>query len=252
MTTKFYPVSKQNFTEEVRVDTYGSEASITVYNVDMNHIDLLIQTLESIKADYAAKPVIIIDEPPQMTAVLGQKPDPTGWYRNALQKVAAQPEPYKYVAPHTSYEPDPEMPQPHKGIHTINVIGVASKKRKNYGGIKNPDMNADIIKGESIRIYGISEKRHKWDAETKTNIYYKVAYDRTFKIGDTVEYGSYNFAYTGKITAIGEKTVKIDDGYEGRNRTKMTQLSIEEFIRRNWDLDLKKIAEDNYNWSMTS
>lgn len=247
MTTKYYPVTPLNFLEEVRIDTNGDEVSITVYSVDMKHVDLLIQTLESIKADYSKSP-IVIDEPPQMTAVLGQKPDPTGWYKNALQKVVAEPMPKVYTPPNTKHLPLPEMPKPRKGIHTINIIGVESKKRKNYGGVKNPDMNADVIKGESIRIYGISENKHKWDADTKTNIYYKEAYDRTFKIGDRVEYGSYNFAYTGFITAIGEKTVKVDDGYQGCNRSKQTQLSIEEFIRRNWDLDLKKIAEDRANW----
>lgn len=122
MATKFYPVTPLNVREEVRIDSYGSETHITVYSVDMAHIDLLIQTLESIKAEYAPKPAVkpfedavkqladeraqylhdlthvkpmhlgpnvIVDEPAEMTAVLGPKPDPTGWYRNALQKSSA-------------------------------------------------------------------------------------------------------------------------------------------------------------------
>lgn len=90
MTTKYYPVTPLNFREEVRVDTNGDEVSVTVYSVDMKHIDLLIQTLENVKSEYAIKSPIIVDEPPQMTAVLGAKPDPTGWYKNALQKASTE------------------------------------------------------------------------------------------------------------------------------------------------------------------
>lgn len=269
MTTRYIPITPLNFHSEIRVDTQGAEVSISVYNCDFNHIDLLIMQLEALKAEHDDQLIAqherdnheayvnslndpqhahigswdAPDEPPQMTAVLGKKPESTDWYKNALQK-ATKLEPYKYVAPATVYEPDPQMPILHKGIHTINVVGVTSKQHKNYGGVVNPDMNADIIKNESIRIYGLSDKRHKWDAETKTNIYYKVAYDRTFKMGDVVEYESYNFAYTGKIVAIGEKTVKIEYSHGG----KVSQLSLHEFINRNWDLDLKKIAEDRANW----
>lgn len=256
-TTRYIPITPLNFHSEIRVDTSNSEVSLSVYNCDINHIDLLIMQLQALKAEHNKAVEEASEETSQMTAVLGKKPDPAEWYGKALTKNASKaganihafheemkvkPEPAQLLTP------KPPMPQPKFGQNIINVKGVATKQRKNYGGTKNPDMNADIYKGIWIRIYGISEQRQRWDAVNKRSVYYYEAYDRTFKMGDTVEYGSYNFAYTGKIVAIGEKTVKIEHSYGG----KVTQLDLHTFIYRNWDLDLKKIAEDYQNWSMTS
>lgn len=139
MTTKYIPITPLNFHSEIRVDTHGDEVTVTVYNCDIKHLDLLIQQLEALKAEYASKPAqpteieilkgridqiglkvdengklfidqqnifpnavrasvpfdvpapkIIQDEPAEMTAVLGPKPDPTGWYRNALRKASTE------------------------------------------------------------------------------------------------------------------------------------------------------------------
>lgn len=257
MNTIHLPLTNKPY-ETIRIDTVGEETLITVYNINVTDIDLLIIKLQEVKAQHmpksniitinlGAKSLIDADEPAQMTAVLGNKPDPTGWYKNALQKVAAQP-----VTVNQKYTPekeaDPEMPKPRCGIHTINVIGVTLKGFTRNGikheGEKHMNENAGIIKNESIRIYGLSENRHRYDKENMKSITYKVAYDRTFKMGDTVEYDSYNLKYTGKIIAIGEKTIKIEHNHGG----KVTQLDLHTFIWRNWDLDLKKIAEENANY----
>src|SRR5207244_7610593 len=97
MTTRYIPITPLNFHTEILVDTQGAEVSISVYNCDFHHIDLLIMQLEALKAEQLVKPNVTVDEPPQMTAVLGQKPKPEDWYKNALQKVAAQPKPVAYV-----------------------------------------------------------------------------------------------------------------------------------------------------------
>lgn len=89
MKTTYIPITPLNFREEIRLDTDGIDTHITVYSVDIKHIDLLIQTLEALKAEQV-KPVIIPDEPPQMTAVLGAKVDPAAWYGKALAKEAAR------------------------------------------------------------------------------------------------------------------------------------------------------------------
>jgi len=86
MTTKYIPITPLNFHSEIRVDTHGDEVTVTVYNCDINHLDLLIQQLEALKAEHNAHQADItyranlgaaslIDdtEPPQMTAVLGPK-----------------------------------------------------------------------------------------------------------------------------------------------------------------------------------
>lgn len=70
----------------------------------------------------------------------------------------------------------------------------------------------------------------------------KESFDRTFKIGDTVEVGSYNLIYTGEIVNIGEKTIKVND----TGRVRMMKLG--EFVYRNWNLDLESINKVNQNW----
>lgn len=87
--------------------------------------------------------------------------------------------------------------------------------------------NADVKKNKQIRIFGEFKEGKK--------------FDRVFKIGDTVEIGSYNLIYTGEILSISEKTVTIDDS--GRKK----RMSLYDFINKNYDLDLEKISKHNQN-----
>lgn len=89
--------------------------------------------------------------------------------------------------------------------------------------------HAEIAVGVSIRLHGLDNNR----------VNGPVAYDLTFKVGDEAEYDSYNFSYTGKILAIGEKTVSI----QGNGKT--ARLSIYDFSRRNRDFDAVKVAARN-------
>lgn len=176
------------------------------------------------------------EEHPIMTAVLGSKPDPTAWYKKALEN-AAKEQPVK-IAPNFSNplpKSEPVMPAPQWGKNIIHVLGIKSKDYTRYGvkyeGSVNQDHNADIKKGEWIRLYGIEQGR---------------AYDITFKIGDTCIYGSYNLYYTGKIVSIGEKTITIDPG-EGYS--KKHQLDLYTFNWRNYDYDAAKVFENNSTWT---
>lgn len=261
----------------IRIDTIGGETLITVTNVSIKDVGLLVEKLEGLQADrevdafipnpicppkpgslklaQAVKPAPVAnaepEEHPVMTAVLGPKPDPTAWYKNALVKEAAKPieaNP-QFMPPKISNEPDPIMPAPQWGKGIIHVVGVKQKDYTHFGktheGEVNQDMNADIMKGQWIRIYGISNGLVKYDKETKASTHYKVAYDKTFKIGDTAEYDSYNTSFTGKIVAIGEKTVTISKGHGERSNA---QLDLYTFIRRNWDYDAERIAEERANY----
>lgn len=138
--------------------------------------------------------------------------------------------------------PDPAMPTAREGKGIINVKGVKTRKSK-HGEAIYPLENADIVKNKTIRIYGLSEKKHHYDKALGMNVHYRLPFDNTFEVGDRVEYGSYNRTYTGHIAAIGEKVIKIDEGYG-----KFSQLDLHTFIWRNWDLNLAKIDEDNGNY----
>lgn len=72
-TTHYIEVNKGYST--IRLDVVGQDTLVTVYNVNVNDVDLLIEKLQAIKADYTPKANMIVDEPPQMTAVLGPKVD---------------------------------------------------------------------------------------------------------------------------------------------------------------------------------
>jgi hypothetical protein len=103
--------------------------------------------------------------------------------------------------------------------------------------------NADIVPGKSIRLHGVGLTRYiPGSFHTPGSWSEPLPYDRTFNIGDTAEYDSYNLHYTGTIISIAGKTVAIqEDGVRG----KLHRLTITEFSRRNRDLDLVAIEERN-------
>lgn len=94
---------------------------------------------------------------------------------------------------------------------------------------------ADVTPGVSVRLYGMDYNRVDGPRP----------YDKTFRIGDTAEYDSYNLHYLGTITAIGAKTVSILDGFGKTHR-----LDLYDFDWRNYDLDLAKIADRNFDVMM--
>ena len=91
--------------------------------------------------------------------------------------------------------------------------------------------NAEVIPGQSIRIWG-TYHNHVKGCQT---------FDRTFKIGDEVEYDSYNLKYTGPILGIGSKSVLIKKSCSKVN----CRLDLPRFIWRNWDFDSAKVAAHN-------
>jgi len=94
--------------------------------------------------------------------------------------------------------------------------------------------HADIIPGKSIRIFGIETNRYGGPK----------AYDKTFKVGDEAEYGSYNLHYFGKILAIGTKTVRVETSFTGG---RSSLLDPYEFSFRNRD-DAARKHEANADW----
>ena len=102
------------------------------------------------------------------------------------------------------------------------------------------NLNADIIPGVSIRIYGVYGN----------HVNGPKPFDRTFRLGDEVEYDSYNLSYIGKIVKIGPKTISVESPWDS-TRSKIVRMNLYGFCWRNWDLDLKKISKDNFNMMVT-
>ncbi|MCU7800451.1 MAG: hypothetical protein KZQ70_09950 [gamma proteobacterium symbiont of Lucinoma myriamae] len=118
-----------------------------------------------------------------------------------------------------------------KKVLTVSNIQPKPYKRNGVTHTCTDDSNlfqADIIIGQSIRIYG------------KT---YQEEFDLTFKLGDQCVHGSYNLIYTGEIVSIGKKTVTIEDG-----NTK-TRLNLYDFCRRNHHYDAARIERHNHEES---
>ena len=102
-------------------------------------------------------------------------------------------------------------------------------------GYRN-EYNADIEPQISIRIHGIYRNHVKGPQ----------VFDKTFRIGNWVEYDSYNTSYTGLIVGIGAKTVTIAPYGDTEHRKR--RLDLTEFCWRNWDFDLEVIARRNAEW----
>ncbi len=104
------------------------------------------------------------------------------------------------------------------------------------------NLNAEInLTKQTIRIYGT--EKGVWD--TKAKDYTPIQFDRTYKVGDIVETGSYNLTYTNPIVKFTAKNVVVNKGGDSN-----TFMKLDEFIYRNWDLDLEKIKRSNHETSM--
>ena len=117
---------------------------------------------------------------------------------------------------------------------TILVSNIKETDHTHRTGATYVGNNAEIVPGSSIRLHGIDRLRS----------IEPTPYDRTFKIGDQAEHGSYNMSYYGPIVAITAKSVTIRSDVDGRNR----RLSLAEFSRRNWNFDLSAAQRRNSDW----
>ena len=87
-----------------------------------------------------------------------------------------------------------------------------------------------VTKKDSVRIYGV-ESNH-------VNGPFK--FDRTYKIGDTVQYDSYNLIYLGQIEKIGPSTVTVKTDLRD-----MVRMNLFDFTRKNLKLDLEAVNKYN-------
>lgn len=118
---------------------------------------------------------------------------------------------------------------------TILHTPVMTKARRRFGRdypSQATTFNAEIVPGESIRIWGTYSNRE---------------FDRTFKLGEYAVYGSYNLIYTGEIVKIGAKTVTVK---HYRDSDRVTQMDLNTFVWRNFDYDAQRIADRNADTMM--
>lgn len=124
-------------------------------------------------------------------------------------------------------------------MNPITITNIAGKDWKKFGIIhKGPvadGQNAEILPNVYIRLFGLYKNRVN-----------PQPHDITFYIGDSAEYDSYNLHYVGKITAIKEKYVEIEEPY---GNDKRHRLDIYTFNRRNWDFNADRIAKENFEES---
>jgi hypothetical protein len=91
---------------------------------------------------------------------------------------------------------------------------------------------------QSVRIVG--QVRHYRNNETN-----QPDNDVTFRIGDIASYDSYNLVYYGKIVAIGEKTVTIQED-DGRKH----MLKLADFALKNINFNLERAQARNHDTLM--
>lgn len=138
-----------------------------------------------------------------------------------------------------------------KSENSITVLNIVRKPHRHLGRTITPtpetnrEYNAEIVKNQSIRLYGWTRgTKFGYDVDRSGRNPWTQPFDRLFRIGDIVEYDSFNLAYTGKIVAIGEKTVSV----QPEHRSKVVRMSLHEFASRNYDLDLDALRKRNAEW----
>lgn len=119
----------------------------------------------------------------------------------------------------------------------MQVVPILPKQRKFRGQVYNDalivgeaDAHAHIERNQSIRMVGRYNNRD---------------FDITFKMGDTVEYDSYNLSYHGEIVGITDKGVTIRPQYY----TTTKRLGLHTFMWRNYDFDLERSNAQNLETS---
>lgn len=93
--------------------------------------------------------------------------------------------------------------------------------------------NADIIPGQSIRIYG-----------NENGFNQPRPFDLTFKVGDPAIVGSYNLIYTRLIKSITKKTVTVAE-YAGSRSETRRRFKLDQFISKNCRYNAEHIRKHN-------
>lgn len=96
---------------------------------------------------------------------------------------------------------------------------------------KRNETYADVIRGESIRLYGKM---------------FGKPFSIKFNVGDVAIYDSYNLIYLGTIIQITEKCVTIKPRYS--NRVKRLKLAV--FASKNYDFNLERVERHNREMSI--
>lgn len=118
----------------------------------------------------------------------------------------------------------------HRNIRSVYVRKGQEPQDYNSTSTYNADVDP---KGGTLRVFGTYGNRKE-----------PVQFDREFKVGETVIYDSYNLIYTGTLQSIGPATVTVE------HHGDISRLRLDDFINRNWDLDLARVSERNYDTSM--
>lgn len=123
-----------------------------------------------------------------------------------------------------------QRPRPQSATRTHSLGGKAV--RHVLATAPGKERFADVHPGSHVILHG--------------NDHSGASYTKTYRVGDSAEYGSYNLSYYGDITAIGPKTVTIT---ETRGSNTVHKLSIERFESRNRDWSPEKAFARNSSWS---
>lgn len=136
----------------------------------------------------------------------------------------------------------------------IKVWEIKSKDSKRFGKVYPGEVvkghHAEIVPGKSIRLFGSVGQRWGNREDGMNGLIDGGVYVRDFKIGDTAVVGSYNLTYTGKITAITEKTITVVE-YHGTSMAKTYRMDLWTFDMRNWDFDADATAKRNAEMMQT-
>jgi hypothetical protein len=91
-----------------------------------------------------------------------------------------------------------------------------------------------ITKGEKVEL-------HTYKNESLVGV-------KVFRVGDEVEYDSFNLRYTGPIVGITEKSVIVKKGRWSNAKT--CRMKLDSFASRNWNFNMDEVAQYNSIASM--
>jgi hypothetical protein len=119
---------------------------------------------------------------------------------------------------------------------SIRIVGWKPAEGVDHAAVKTDKFVADML-ATDVSVSGIAAVLRDYLLERGLLVQ---AFDRTFLVGDEIEFDSYNLSYTAPILSITAKSVIVNGHGPGK-----THMKLDSFTWRNWDFNAAETRARN-------